>query len=477
MIFYMFDSAVVKYTRKLSFKVENPTKWPEGPLFGEEYFSPQPKRWEPRYDNGYPNVFYDPEKGCYRCYYSLFSIDPYSEAVALSQRPRTRYAPGKGREVSLAYAESMDGRHWQKPALGLVEFEGNKDNNLIVRGVHGTSVFYDAKEREPARRYKMLYRQDGGQRLLAVAFSSDGFHFGQPVVLEPCVRQIMADTHNFVFYDSKISRYVLISRHWDRGIRAVIRMESEDFIHWTVPREIMLGNGRNDQIYSMPVLPLEDFYIGFPSVYHGGDASNPDWDCVDCELAYSADAIHWHRIAPGVPFIPRSLGAYPDGGPDCGCIYTAAPVQDEAGLTFYYMGGNGRHTDFRETSFLGATLRIGHFVCFQAGEEEGFLETTALNIAPSSLVLEADCGADGEIKVQVVNEDGDAIPGYTFGHSRWVKHLAGYEVLWDGHELLPQAMAVRLQFRFKNMKLFSFSCDGAFHNTFLLGLPQIEMEQ
>src|SRR5688572_15361455 len=33
--------------------------------------------------------------------------------------------------LRLAYAESKDGIHWEKPKLGLREFNGNKDNNLV----------------------------------------------------------------------------------------------------------------------------------------------------------------------------------------------------------------------------------------------------------------------------------------------------------------------------------------------------------
>lgn len=33
---------------------------------------------------------------------------------------------------SLCYATSMDGIHWHKPALGIVDFDGSSDNNLLL---------------------------------------------------------------------------------------------------------------------------------------------------------------------------------------------------------------------------------------------------------------------------------------------------------------------------------------------------------
>ena len=48
-------------------------------LFTEDYFNEEePRKWEVRYDNGYPTVFYDPSIEKYRCYYSTFISDESS---------------------------------------------------------------------------------------------------------------------------------------------------------------------------------------------------------------------------------------------------------------------------------------------------------------------------------------------------------------------------------------------------------------
>lgn len=65
----------------------------------------------------------------------------------------------------VAYAESADGIHWKKPDLDLVEFRGNKNNNLVLiepanepfaRPFDFVAVFYEPED-HPERRYKMAY--------------------------------------------------------------------------------------------------------------------------------------------------------------------------------------------------------------------------------------------------------------------------------------------------------------------------------
>lgn len=65
--------------------------------------------WEGSYC-GYPNVFF--AEGKWRLYYGCASKD-------------------SGGRFAIAYAESVDGIHWVRPNLGIVEFKGSKENNLI----------------------------------------------------------------------------------------------------------------------------------------------------------------------------------------------------------------------------------------------------------------------------------------------------------------------------------------------------------
>lgn len=58
------------------------------PLFYEDFFSDPPRKWEPRYDNAYPNVIYDEKYKKYRCYYTLCSKDKDSASASREERTR-----------------------------------------------------------------------------------------------------------------------------------------------------------------------------------------------------------------------------------------------------------------------------------------------------------------------------------------------------------------------------------------------------
>ena len=141
------------YTNLLTLPVCPAEKDRRNPLFGED------KPWEVRLDNLYANVRRD-EGGLYQCWYSPFIVDEAVKSTPASARAATPYKPRK-REMGVCYAESKDGIVWTKPELRLVEFEGSRNNNLVVRGPHGCGVYFDAHDADAARRYKMIFQEGG----------------------------------------------------------------------------------------------------------------------------------------------------------------------------------------------------------------------------------------------------------------------------------------------------------------------------
>ena len=95
------------------------------------------------------------------------------------------YGPDDG--SNMCYATSADGVHWDKPALGMVEFEGSTANNMVLRAqcmMHDPGVIIDHAEPDPQRRYKVVWwggradatREDGWLLGHCVGFSADGIH-------------------------------------------------------------------------------------------------------------------------------------------------------------------------------------------------------------------------------------------------------------------------------------------------------------
>ena len=116
--------------------------------------------WEIRIDNGYPNVIYDRREQIFHCYYTLFTEDKDTEGTTLQERTQRNYRPRMDRVTSLAYARSKDGIHWEKPSLGLVDWRGSKENNLLFRYAHGTGVMSDERDKNAGRRFKMVTKVD-----------------------------------------------------------------------------------------------------------------------------------------------------------------------------------------------------------------------------------------------------------------------------------------------------------------------------
>ena len=284
----------------------------DNPLFVEDFFADPPRRWEARFDNVYPSVIYDKDEGVFKCWYRSFIVDEASNKTPLEQRPGSQYV-GDKREEGLCYATSKDGLNWKKPALGLIEFEGSRANNLVMRrathGIHAGGVLKDSDDPDPARRYKFTHRNPRARRM-ASCFSPDGIQWSQPVLWPQ--HDAVGDTHNNAIWSPELGKYVAITRGWSegpyRGVRTALRSESSDFVKWSAPVEIMRGIDEHDQIYSMPIVRYAGLYIGLPASFHKGDDAAANWDRVDTELAFSADTVSWQRVCPGQALIPARAG-------------------------------------------------------------------------------------------------------------------------------------------------------------------------
>lgn len=431
-------------------------------FFKEDFFSDNPKNWEVRYDNSYPNVIYDKLDKKYKVYYTLFIKDEVSEATSLEDRIGKQYRPEEGRVTAVCYAESKDGINWIKPNLGLVEFKGSKNNNILIKAAHGTGIFLDEEEKDENKRYKLVTKIEYSFRnhFMAVAFSKDGINFSE--LIEWPKYNPAADTHNFPFRDKKTGKFVLITRTWADGIRIVAKCESNDFINWSEPVEIARGEGFFNQIYSMPVFQYEDYYLGLASMYHEGDITLPEYDLVDCTLMYSTKLSGWERICKDENFIVRGEGEYPSGAFDCGCIYASSPVEINDKLYFYYMGGNGQHTNFRETSFSRGYINKDQFAYYEQRNKEtdAILVTRSVYLNGSNLRMHVDVTESSHIEVEITNQRGDAFDGFTYDNSEvTIKDNIAFIKFKhnDLGELIDNNIAINI--KFKNAKLYSLEGD------------------
>ncbi len=377
----------------------------------------------------------------------------------------------------VAYAVSKDGMHWDLPNLGLVEYRGSKDNNIVFErggGEMAPGVFKDAAAKEPARRYKMIYNSGAG---VGIAFSPDGLHW-TPVPGKKVAA--VSDSPNSALWDSRLGKYVAHTRHWEelsfadgitQGTRVVLQSESDDFLNWTPIGVIMRPDDddppRNRQFYNMEWMPYEDVYFGFIAVYHILPGMEPKitpglpWlDTVDIQLAFSRDGRTWHRAGNRDTFIPT--GTSPEDFDRSMTYVMQHPLVVGDEIWIYYVGFSGLHWATMRNELQGgavglARLRLDGFVSIDAGE--GVVTTKPIVMSGERLVVNANASL-GSIRVEILDMDGKPIAG--FGEAEAdpittdsVRHV----VSWRGDADLSRLKGtpIALRFHLDRSKLYSFT--------------------
>ena len=449
--------------------------------------------------------------GRFRCWYNT---DHHSARDPRYPHQRPAREPGTVTQMMVAYAESDDGVHWHKPALGLVEVDGSKENNVALRGdidryAEGACVFVDPTAR-PAERYKMLHRGRTPFGLRG-AYSSDGLSWS----MYPWGYNIPGlDTQNVAGYDPVLGRYVayirsnslkragrdvgdhpVLPQGWGRSVARIEAM-SFDGTHpeWTQP-EIVLAPDHEDGLdvdfYNCPWSPYRDLHLMFFSPYHHWSGR------LDLQLAVSRDNRTWIRPTR-VPIVANSeqpgaydrfriyagpgiLPASPDrpAGPDRVALYTRTGQGPHNGaVDASYTPGSWHTADVREGEEPadGAMGRVtfgrDRFVGIEAGRELGIFATRELSFAGRRLAVNAEpTGPQAELRVQVVQgdatppagffprHDGPPIAGLTFDGCRPLSADAlDAPVTWDAGASLGAwaGKPVRLQFHLRQMRIYGF---------------------
>ena len=297
-VFLMFDQKWIepdqkgkKWNGAYRFRVGNLRKDPMPFLKADKPYE--------SFSTGYASILYD--QGLYRLWYEAWD--------------NTYVHDYDGR---LCYAESTDSINWRKPVLGLVEYNGSKDNNIVFdpemagkMGFHGSNVFVDPSS-PPESRYRMIFggtlmkytnRNEFALMSMSFAYSADGLHWkwGIPEKrnwLQPPLTAFGSDTQSVSFWDDSRQRYVGYFRglHGERSVRSIARSETSEFDRWPHPVTVLVPDD-NDE-------PDTDFYNNAASRYEsGGDSGvflfismyNHHTDTLDVQLATSRDGICFER--------------------------------------------------------------------------------------------------------------------------------------------------------------------------------------
>ena len=447
--------------------------------------------WEGKGVSDYNTVFQEKD-GSYRMWYGAAMY------VGLPQEGAIR----------LCYAESNDGIHWEKPSLGLVTFQGSKDNNIVApklekQSMQGACVFRDEKAPDEER-YKLWSKfrptdeemKNGALQGLWAMHSPDGIHWTE-YPDQPNPKGQKCDTQNMFFFDDRINQYVGYTRVAEtQGLdeaaeaegkaryRSMGRITSPDFRTWSETRIVLEAD---ETELSMPVpyeretnMPPMDFYTScamkypdaqdvylmFPSpFYHWGreGRTDPGGDHfpakLDIQLLTSRDGIAWKRQGNRRPFLSTGM----DGSGTSGMLF-ANPWLIDAGneLWLYYWGTDNLHLadslGNHSTGIYRCSIRKDGFVSADAGYSGGELTTPVVEFEGKSLELNFDGGAGGWLKAEILDGDGKRIEGFALDDADVVAGNALRKpVGWNGSGDVSRLSGkpVKLRFVMRDARLYA----------------------
>jgi hypothetical protein len=272
----------------------------------------------------------EPWEGSGSVYHSIFPDgDVFRMYYAAGQLSVTPHGVDAGTHGQFCcYAESDDGVHWRKPKLGLHEFQGSKENNIVMvrqRVGNATSepgepaVFKDENpDAPPEARYKALLpanRAPADQRRGLLAFQSpDGLHWS-PMSDTPVLTDGAFDSQNLAFWDANHGHYRAYWRYftqgghdqrevWNpQGHRAIRTATSSDFLHWSDVSDLLYVDSPSEQLYTNQVKPYHrapHLLIGFPMRYiERGHQDGPDHEAR--ESAGPERTLRWSASLRALP--------------------------------------------------------------------------------------------------------------------------------------------------------------------------------
>ncbi len=493
------DDDEVEKVEDLLRVVNRPRKHPEPVVVAD-----QP--WEGERAQAWGSVVQEPD-GRLRLWYFAFNTERRQDEL-----DRGGYA----------YAESRDGFHWTKPNLGVVEFRGNKDNNLfyscapdgknlvdeelarrglglpamdengrvigVVNNLDGLTVVRDDDDPDPQRRYKLIANMQD-HRMWAYAYRDK-----YPDVTDEQMQQAR----------SIIGQYLDTSPdgiHWTRAPRRISHGATGDYMmvlrdhrnrRWWLNERASGRGGRNAAIrtssdlkdWTDPVIVFDneaDSEFGRLSEWHGGitpfNYGNLNLGFLEkwcnagfgntCELICNRDGQPWKRVAPGTPFL--DIG--PEGAFDRILIYPTHNPPIRIGdqlFIFYTGGGNPTHPKKGIPMSIGvATIGLDRFAALAnwRGKHLGRIITRPVEVLRPQLEINFEQLDHGGVRIGLAAPDGVPIPGYSVDESRIEPDRGRLytPVRWNDKSDLAelQGRSVVLTFEIKGGAIYSYRFSDA----------------
>jgi len=354
-------------------------------------------------------------------------------------------------------AESSDGITWTKPNLGLVEYRGSKENNILFLPnpdepyASNFAPFLDNRPGVPGtERYKAVGGtwHKGGMYVLA---SQDGIHW-RKWREKPVFKNGAFDSQNIVFWSELEQRYVFFFRvftaisdysnltKWSSAsgsYRTIAKTTSTDLVSWTESQRMSFGETPLEQFYTNhthPYFRAPHFYVGMPMRFVPGRRFLSDEKLAALKVVptYLNITTGNHKIPNEVSdtVLITSRGGYrydrtfmealvrpgtEEGNwvSRNGIAVTGVIQTGPTEMSFFV----GQHYA-QPTAYLKRfVLRLDGFASVNAPYSGGEMVTKPIVAGGKDLVLNYATSAAGEIRVELQEPDGEPIPGFTLMES------------------------------------------------------------
>ena len=408
------------------------------------------KPWEGKFST-YTTIIHD--QGVFRAYY----------------RGLPDVVEGNNQRLT-CYAESKDGIDWYKPNLGIHEIKGSKDNNVILVDEELTPNFTPFLDTNPNAKAEEKFKALAGKQAtgLFALSSADGIHWVK-IQDKPVLQEGNLDSQNVSFWSTTENKYLVFFRSTDSGFRSVSRSTSTDFKSWDKGIAMTFGSAPLEHIYTQQTSP----YFRAPQIYLAvGARFMPDKQVVTDGQAteMGIDPNYYKACSDAFLMTSRGGNQYrryfmesyirPGIGLNNWVSRTNYPALNVVQTSPYEMSIYVNQDYAQSTAHLRRySIRLDGFASLSAGFAGGEMITKPFVFEGNALELNYSTSAAGEIYVELLDEDGNKIPGFS---KEECQPIIGNElsrpVYWNNSTNVSRlsGTAVRMKIYLKDAAIYSF---------------------
>lgn len=326
------------------------------------------------------------------------------------------------------YAESKDGKHWEKVNMDIVP----GTNIVDTCDRDAATVWLDKMCPEPEKRFKLfnVEKHSGGWKII-LKYSKDGIHWSEGVAQSGPVGD-----RTTAFYNPFTQKWAISLRQGSKADgRSRGYLENEDpemavsvahslakgikdknIVLWFTPSDKELPHPEfpdvRPAIYNFDAMPYESVMLGFYAMWKG-----PENDLCgklgiqkrnEIGMGYSRDGFHFYRPSyEPVMGVNETEGAW-----NWGNMQSVIGVPLIVGDSLYlYSSGRMKNKVMWDgfTSTGLATLRRDGFVSMHT-DTEGVLVTEKIKFDGNHFFVNAQAK---DLQVEIMDEDGNVITGFS----------------------------------------------------------------